>query len=94
MTTTHERALKDAVNRRMAEDQEWCSVLSQTLLRLKEGFYVQEDVDVILQEWPGHSYDIYDAHAFLQVRGFILGGQIGTAKGSGSNFAQAPLLSS
>lgn len=41
----------------MAEDQEWCSVLSQALQQLKEGFYVQEEVDVILQEWPGHSYD-------------------------------------
>lgn len=72
--------IKDNVNRLMAEDQEWCSVLSQALQQLKEGFYVQEEVDVILQEWPGHSYDIYDAYALSQVRASILGGQIGTAK--------------
>lgn len=80
MTTIHEKTLKDLVNRRMAEDQEWCSVLSQALQRLEEGFYVQEEVDVILQQWPGHSYDIYDAYAVLQVRAAIRGGQIGTAK--------------
>jgi len=67
MPSIHEQVLKEKVDRLTTDDPNWRLLLSDVLRRFKDGFYSQDYIDAILQNWWRNSYDIYDAYAFTQV---------------------------
>lgn len=76
MPSIHEEVLKEKVDRLTTDDPNWRLLLSDVLRRFEDGFYSQDYIDAILQNWWRHRYDIYDAYAFTQVHAQILTGKV------------------
>src|ERR1041384_1987989 len=80
MPSIHEGVVKEKVDRLMAEDPKWRTLLTEVLHRLNTGFYPDDHVDSIMQYCWAHRYDLYDAYTFSRVHSEILMGRIATAQ--------------